>query len=413
MLTRTLVHAFLVAAVAVVGSPGARAGDVRIAERPNVGPFTTIQDGVNAALEGESLLVVPGPYAPFVIDGKSVHVFSHGAAQATITGQVIVRNLALGQSVLLHGLDVTSTLHNTVVTLDVANVQGHLRVQRCGFFGSYEYGDPNPGVRVTNSVNVVFSDCTLLGGNGASAPSFFPFDGGPGLESTFSAVAAYGTLVRGGTGSTTTDPRGGHGGSGYSGRDLGLFASGCIFQGGNGGDGDWPPNTVGGTGGTAFVIDSAQGFLLDCATLPGTGGLGGTGIQAPAGATVQQLNGAITHVLPGSARRLSAAAVTSDDVSVGITVQGQPGDIVYLVMARRPAFTVQISAGGVWMVPQPAFTSALPLGTVGPSGTLVVQRSFGIPDGTVAARLFWLQAICVDPAGQRTLTGPAHVLSLE
>ena len=43
----------------------------------------------------------------------------------------------------------------------------------------------------------------------------------------------------------------------------------------------------------------------------------------------------------------------------------------------------------------------------------VLNRTFDIPDGTVAARLFWLQAICVDAAGQPTLTGPAHVLSLE
>ena len=53
--------------LALLGGP-ARAGVVTIAERPYLPPFATIQAGVDAALEGESLLVAPGAYAPFTID---------------------------------------------------------------------------------------------------------------------------------------------------------------------------------------------------------------------------------------------------------------------------------------------------------------------------------------------------------
>ena len=65
----------LFCALAVAGlATSAWAGGVRIVERPDVPPFTTIQAGVDAALAGETLLVGKGTYAGFSISAKPLSV---------------------------------------------------------------------------------------------------------------------------------------------------------------------------------------------------------------------------------------------------------------------------------------------------------------------------------------------------
>src|SRR5690349_16883054 len=147
---------------AVLASPSL--AQVRIAERPLVGPFTTLQSAVDAALEGESLIVAPGPYASFTIDGKSVHVVVTGSGHATITGKVTVKNLGATQRVLLSGLDVTGswTAYSGQPALEILSAGGNVRVERSDFEGSETF--PSPGAKVTSSFAVVFSDCTIEGG---------------------------------------------------------------------------------------------------------------------------------------------------------------------------------------------------------------------------------------------------------
>ncbi|HTF90955.1 MAG TPA: hypothetical protein VK843_21225, partial [Planctomycetota bacterium] len=67
--TRTHARWVGVALALSLCASSALAGDVHIAERPLIGPFTSLQSAVDAALEGESLLVTPGEYRPFTIDG--------------------------------------------------------------------------------------------------------------------------------------------------------------------------------------------------------------------------------------------------------------------------------------------------------------------------------------------------------
>lgn len=399
----------------------AHAGVVTIAERPLQGPFATIQAGVDAALEGESLLVVAGTYAPFTIDGKSVQVFVTGAGLATISGTVSVKNIAATQFVVLTSLKVTSVIagQNVKPALDISNVTGHVRVQDSIFKGHTGVVDSVPlitgqGVRVSSSINVVLSSCSLAGGLNGYVFGADAIDGGPALQSVNSSLAMYDCTMRGGDGSYESAPRGGNGGPACSVVGYGLFASGCSYQGGYGGGGDYVACLPGGQGGDGLVVDAAQAHLLACTTNAGGGGPNGCGGNPSGpGAPIVALNGAVVDSMLGAGRRIAAAPITSDDLSVPITINGQPGDAVYLLVARRPSFVFKKLYKGTWMVPTPYFASALPAGTVGPNGTLVVQRTFDIPDGTVQARLFWLQALCVDVAGQTTLTGPAHVLSLE
>ncbi|MEO6709246.1 MAG: hypothetical protein ABIP42_06675, partial [Planctomycetota bacterium] len=164
-----LLHRLIGAALALGWSAGfAQAGSVRIAERPQAGTFTTLQAGVNAALEGESLLVTPGVYAPFTIDGKSVHVFVLGTGKAKITGQVAVKNLGPAQSVVLTRLSVKNNgLAGSGTALEIRDVTGNLRVKDSDFEGApfnQNFNFSASGVLLDSAVNVVFSNCRIEGG---------------------------------------------------------------------------------------------------------------------------------------------------------------------------------------------------------------------------------------------------------
>ncbi len=395
-------------------------GQVTIAERPLVGPFTTIQQGIDAALEGESLLVIPGHYASFTIDAKSVQVFVRGTGEAIITGEVSVKNLAPAQFVVLSRLKVTGQYvsPNSEPALDITGITGHVRVQDSTFngHGALSFGPTlvtGMAVRLTSSLNVVFSTCTIAAGFSQVSAGDPPIDGGTALDSVNSSIAMYDCSIIGGRGSEETNPRGGNGGTAYHGLSYGLFAAGCIFKGGLGGGGDYIGCNAGGIGADALVIDAGQAHLLDNTFFAGGGGWSSCGPYSPSGQTIVAQNGAVIDSISGTRRQISLTSVNMDTTSVPITITGQPGDSVFLIIARRPSFLFKKPLHGTWMVPSPFLTTAIPMGTIGAGGTLVLNHTFDIPNGTMAAKLYWLQAICIDTNGQTTLTGPAHVLSLE
>ena len=61
-----------------------RAQGVRIVEAPGLGSLPDIQSAVDAAADGDTLLVAPGSYAGFVIDGKQLAVTTNRHRKAMI-----------------------------------------------------------------------------------------------------------------------------------------------------------------------------------------------------------------------------------------------------------------------------------------------------------------------------------------
>jgi len=213
----------LIGVVLALGSSAgfAQAGSVRIAERPQAGTFTTLQAAVNAALEGESLLVTPGIYASFTIDGKSVQVFALGTGLAKITGQVVVKNLGPTQYVVLSRLSVKGGVTTSTGTaLEIRDVTGNVRVEGSHFEGAASNQSQTfsgSGVLLDSAVNVVFSNCGIVGGYPGYLGGFTPIDGGPGLDSVDSIVGLYDCNLEGGYGSDESAPRGGNGGAAAAG----------------------------------------------------------------------------------------------------------------------------------------------------------------------------------------------------
>ena len=72
------------------------------------GAFLEVQDAIDAALDGDLVLVKDGNYATFTINAKTLRVLADSGEQPVIQGPIFVEDLAPNQSVELHGLTVDS-----------------------------------------------------------------------------------------------------------------------------------------------------------------------------------------------------------------------------------------------------------------------------------------------------------------
>jgi hypothetical protein len=174
--------------------------------------FQSIAAAAAAVPSGAVLLVRPGTYGSFTIDAKSLSIFADPGVQILdLSVQITVRNLAPGEAVVLHGMQISGQLASATITLQ--NNLGPVLLQRCttsltlsgaslGVFGcadvravdcSFEATQPAVvsavgsqvefsrtaitstsgfvgGVRVSGA-RVHFADCSLLGaGLTASVP---------------------------------------------------------------------------------------------------------------------------------------------------------------------------------------------------------------------------------------------------
>src|SRR5688572_20931567 len=83
-------------------APSADAGVTVVA--PTGGEHASIADAVDAAPDGEIVLVRAGAYGSFAIHGKSVHVVADAGALVEVHGSVLVDLLPAGGTVTLQGL---------------------------------------------------------------------------------------------------------------------------------------------------------------------------------------------------------------------------------------------------------------------------------------------------------------------
>src|SRR5258705_7401443 len=78
--------------------------DVRVVSP--TGPYTQVQDAVNASNDGDLILVKPAPfyYAGFTIQSKSLTVVAEVNSSVAFSGPVSVLDLAPGQYVAIEGI---------------------------------------------------------------------------------------------------------------------------------------------------------------------------------------------------------------------------------------------------------------------------------------------------------------------
>jgi hypothetical protein len=406
-------HAPVFAGIALVlGAAPAIAGEVQIVDHPRLGGFAKIQDAVDAAEDGDVLLVGGGTYAGFEISGKSLWLIEAPGSTVRVLGTVTIENLAATQAVLLANLEILP-VNGPGLILD--QNAGHVRVQGSRIEGGSDpsgTGAGSPAVLANASQKVLFVACNVYGKDAPFLSGYPGEPGGHGIQAVDTGFALYDCFVEGGNGSEEGNPSGGDGGDGCNVGGWGIFASGSTLRGGRGGGGDYIGCNSGGNGGDALDITAAQARLLDN-TL--TAGSGGGGFCAPNGAPGLQVreNGALVDFLAGSRRKLAGPVLGGDRTRVVLTLTGQPGDLAWLLSWNAPGYGFVKAVSGVWALPAPLPIGFVALGPVPASGTLSVTLQPPDIGGASVVSALYVQAFCVEPGGKTTLTSPWHFALLD
>ena len=174
---------------------------------PTPGPdvaFVQIQDAVNAASDGDIILVRSGTYTEVTIDGKSLSIQAEPGAAVDIGapfgfGSVVIQNTAADQPVSVRGIDAPLGSDGIIFQagLVVADCAGPVLVED-GVYIPTPIGHPAgmaEGVAVSNSTSVTLVRCTML-----SIETFPGFHIDPGLRVVNSNVQVFESTATGTSG---------------------------------------------------------------------------------------------------------------------------------------------------------------------------------------------------------------------
>lgn len=354
----------LALALLLPGVAAAQGAVLRVAPGGAGGACATIQAAVDAAADGDLVLVATGTYAGFTVSDKAVTVAADAGAQVVVTEVVQVLDLAPSRSAALVRLRVETRKQapNAPQLVRVAGCSGAVLlqdvvVQQLDYTASGPFPFPvepdQDCVLVESSACVTIVASTLDAGGGGGLTERVR---GAALRATDSDVLAYGTTCRGAMGMNGLVGMGGTPGQqGLAAVSLsggtGLL-HGCTLTGGQGGSGAYSPGgQVGGTctpsgaGGPALVLGagSARGPLLRRLDTALAGGLpgpaAGPGGQCGAGATGVEsvVSAGAIETVPAAARRLTAPSVAPDQTVARFVEAGAPFDLVWIGYDLEPA----------------------------------------------------------------------------
>lgn len=389
---------------------------------PSGGHFPTIHQAVNAASAGDIVLVKSGGYTSFTLE-RGVAVAAEVPGMVAISGTVVIRFVSAGQTALLHGMRVVSA-STSAPGLRVQNNAGMVRVQQCISNGRNAtmlsgnctsgpcYGeDGGVGAVIESSRSVVFTLCSFSGGTGKSTGTSYSWyldyggQGAVALLATSSSLALFDcTLVGGSGGGSDFYP--GHGGDACTMQSGAWFATKSAFTGGWGGYGQ-DFHTIPGVGGDGLDIVAAPAHALESTFTGGPGGLGGAN-----GIDGQPVAG-LLNLLPGTSRSLSCQNPIRDRQLLPLTMRGEPGEDVYLMVSRNAAFGFDTTQAGVQLVAQPSILS-IHLGTVPASGTLTAQLLVrDAAAGPQRGSVYYFQCAFVNASGSSRLSNPVDLIVLD
>jgi hypothetical protein len=419
-----------IALVLLACTPAAFAGNVLV-----VGPLPTqlaeIQAAVDAAVDGDVILVKSGSYATFSVPNKELTITADAGQVVSVVGAIRVRNLAAGRTVVVSGLRADGlAVANNAVTGNgffATNCAGSIRVQDCWLRGYVGAGSNLPcpmtaraGAELHGCADIAFLRCTLVGSElldrylagspGQSDDSRM----GPGLTAEGSAIAFHESTVRGGFGGTwcnTGYPDGVDGGHGAVVHSTSLFASRSQFLGADGEDsnGAW---VYAGWGGNGLMVYGFAPRLLECTLQGGDGGVNPSSggfcavCQGEDGVPYQ---GPAPQTLAGTARILAGSTVARESTALALTVTGPPGDLASL--------GIRFDTGFVWSAPQfgvqllsPPPRQVLILGTIPASGVLTTSIDLPAIPSTDPGRTYHMQLITAGSTPVPHLGSPLSVV---
>ncbi|HUR27746.1 MAG TPA: hypothetical protein VM509_06145 [Planctomycetota bacterium] len=374
--------------------------------RVGPGAFSTPQAAVDAAIDGDTILIAPGNYPGFKITDEALAIAVDPSGIVNC-GAVVVESLSSAKNVLVDGLNVTAA---SGMALKLHSNLGSVRIQNCTLTGASSVAS-NPGIVlgagafVTGCGDVVMRNTTILGGGGYS--DWGASSGTDALFARGSNLALYGCTVRGGYGGWA-DPDssnwGGSGGDGLESPDSFVLAQQTTFTGGaggGGGDGDFlSPGGGGGAGGHGVHLradtsgTSPEVVTRACNLSGGSGGMGGFwgGPWGVNGLPAQVSVGVVRTPVQQDLLNVTTPTRWPIGTMVPITVSGPVGSTVALLIGPDTVFVQNPSTDYALHVPGP-FYRRLAIGVVPASGSIQLNVLVPSPPGGVSTQAWQLQAL--------------------
>jgi hypothetical protein len=366
--------------------------------------FVDLRNAVDAATDGDLILIREGYYYGTLIDGKSLTLAAETGAYVQLTGGLWVRNLDAGDTVVAQGL-----LFYSPFAFIAEHNEGEIVLDDCRLWGLTTLpAAPSLGARLTNCASVTFSGCSISASNKAA--------GCHGIQAINSNVNLYASSVQGGAGGASASsvsvlPRAGSGVY-LSGGEL--LAVGSVLAGGDGSHG-WhqgPVCTSGGDGGHGLLTEPNASVASDVRLLD---------TQLIAGGAGKQSIGHCSAGLPGQSMSIATAPVVhmagnASDLTVVSPVRaGQTTQFDFTAMAGDRAATVEAptmrtkyyAALSGMLVPARMGAVRKYAGTLS-SSSLQLVRNTSLATGA-EFDLTFVQSLITTP-GSSPVLGPPHAL---
>jgi hypothetical protein len=350
--------------------------------------FTEIQPAVDAAADGDTVLVRSGVYSSFTIDGKALVVTRDPISLSPPSvSDVRVLNLAAGQEVVVRGMTIAGgTFGGCFLDHNDGPVWlESLVIPPGGCFFFYFA----TGLRAQACSAVIATRCTFSGGLSTK-----------GISASDSSLYLFETSAFAGKGGSGAGP------AGVEIIDSFLLASGGTFQGGCGADGgECIAGSPGGPGlkrvggplpqilGTALV-GGPGGCGISC------GGCGSPGADAVGG----------YELVAGFPRDYVLGSPASSGQTTTLAYSGKPGDLVFsLIGLDQSALYIPELAGALVVPIPPLLIAHGPADAAGKLNLLVTLPS--LPPGVEAITVY-AQAAAVSSVGAAVLGAPSQLTIL-
>ncbi len=401
------------------------------ATQPPLGSYPTVQQAIDAATEGDIVLIEAGDYpSASTISGKSLTLVGNptgtAVGQTVRVGPITVTNVAANQKVIVRGIKSVLGFGN-VPAIDLANDQGPIVLEDVN--AQYDSAPPitdSPMVRISNCARVLLVRPVVIGHAITNENPGVNYPKGSALAISTSTVSVYGGILQGGDG----DPAflydltgflfnkatpGGPGVLLYSGS---LFVAGATILGGFGGAGTLDLATAtaclpGEDGGTGIVIGGK--FTSLDSTISG----GQPGFSPPnclpqggsMGTAIQQVSGSISS-FDETYRSVSVESPIHLGGTATLDVYGVGGDVFVLLLSLGPSLVWIPASKGSLLPALPAIP--LVIGPLPQSGVLQLPSalpSSGLSPGIDGVELY-LQGHFPGAHGGGVLSSPTATIVL-
>ncbi|MDA1266144.1 MAG: hypothetical protein O2816_13770 [Planctomycetota bacterium] len=397
-----------ISALTLALATSAPTGTVHTVEKNGSGDFTSVQAAVDAAADGDIILVGGGSYSAPKIVNRELALVAREDNTVGLSHITEIRDLDQGKTVLVSGFH-----HNGITTsapLQISGCKGPVRIDAATASGD----DPGfctggNGIRVTNSKDVAIMRSSAEGGR-SGADFGCDARGGHGMTVRNSQVAAWRSFFEGGVGSDAVLPDfPSDGGAGVILKNGSTFYSLYnLCQGGYGGTG-FGGTALCGTGGHGVFALTSVMHDQDSILIGGAGGTGDGGVVCDSGLPYA---GDGQNDVSGLPRGLEGPRVVVAGETMTLRIGGNPGEKSSLAISQKTRVRFEPSLAGAWLVGQ-LDLPLVPLGEAQGGATFVDILAPQLLPGE-EGRVIYLQLVNQDAhAGTIIVGSPISVLVLQ